>query len=937
MGIGFSVLRPYLLGLLVLLPILFLAWRLNPPPLRPRRSQMSLALRLVLVTLLVLTLAGVRVTTQPHQRAVVAVVDLSASARDSQDAEAAAVRSLAASRGPDDLFGVVTFGHDAAVELPPTKDPFFDVFQTQPDPNYTDIASALRLAAGLIPDGYARQLVLISDGRQNLGDGAATVAALRAEGVRVDVLSVGGPSPPEAMILSTEAPAEMRAGQTASVTVRLRSTQAAGGQLALQVDGNEVAARDVTLPAGVSSQTFNIPALDPGLHRVRAELVAKPDTYAQNNVGEAAIRVLGRPYILVLEGSAGEGSNFEQALTAAGMKVDRRPAAQAPTDAAVLGRYDSLVVVDASADQFPPTAMAGIAESVKSLGKGLVAVGGPNAYGPGGWQNTPLEQALPVRMDLPNRKEKPKVAVVLVMETMEDPRADQVAVGAAEAVIDKLTADDEVGVTDGSKGFVVPLQAVKDKKAIDAQLESAALGDPPTYTPFIQMAGDALKKSNAPLKHVVVLGDGDAELGGAGQDNIQSVLEGLKQSDITTSTIGVDTHNQPQFMAYMQDIARWGGGRFYESNDPSQVPQLFLKESQVALRPWFEQDPFFPKVTAGGDLLQGVPLDAFPQLGGYVVTTAKPAAEVYFSSPKQDPVLAAGSYGLGRSVAWTSDSTGHWTAGFLRSAVSGALFARMVEWTLPGGGPENLTVDARPSGDAIQLSVSGPASDGTLSVGVLDPELYGSSAQLTAVGSGKWQGQIAASSIGTYDLHTVLSKGGQVLGSVDTAVVVPYSPEYLDLGRDDAFLRGIAQEGGALLTKPAAAWAQATLPVPISTDVFWLLLLVVAVLWPLDVAMRRLTLTPRQLGSLARAIVERRRPAEVEVVVPELARLRGRVTGVRRRRAMAAPRSVLTGPAEARGIEAGAADLGPPKPGVEEEALSARLLEARRKRRGKGD
>src|SRR5207302_10799161 len=172
---------------------------------------------------------------------------------------------------------------------------------------------------------------------------------------------------------------------------------------------------------------------------------------------------LGRPYVLVLEGSPGEGANIERALAAAGMKVDVRPAAQAPTDAAVIGGYDSIVVVDASAEIFPPTAMAGIADAVKSLGKGLVAIGGPNAYGPGGWQNTPLEEALPVRMDLPNRKEKPKVAVVLVMETMEDPRADQVVLGAAEAVIDKLGPDDQVGVTDGMRGFLVPLQPVTDK------------------------------------------------------------------------------------------------------------------------------------------------------------------------------------------------------------------------------------------------------------------------------------------------------------------------------------------------------------------------------------------------------------------------------------------------------------------------------------------
>ena len=38
MAIGFSVLRPYLLGLLVLLPIMFLAWRLYPPSLRPNST-----------------------------------------------------------------------------------------------------------------------------------------------------------------------------------------------------------------------------------------------------------------------------------------------------------------------------------------------------------------------------------------------------------------------------------------------------------------------------------------------------------------------------------------------------------------------------------------------------------------------------------------------------------------------------------------------------------------------------------------------------------------------------------------------------------------------------------------------------------------------------------------------------------------------------------
>src|SRR5215470_18830719 len=262
--IGFTFTHPEFLGLLLLLPVVIWAWHRWPPPLSSTRGWVVLVSRLLLIMLLAFALSGVRLTTQPNKRALVAVVDLSASvkAHGNLDAEASIVRSLQSAKGPDDLFGVVTFGHDAAVELPLTRDPAFENFQTQPDPSYSDLAGAVRLAAGLLPDGYARQLVLISDGRQNLGDAASAVAALRAEGVRVDVIPVG------------EAPAAEE--------------------------------------------------LDLGLHTVRAELTVQPDTYTENNVGEASVRVLGRPLVLVLEGKVGEGANVAAALQAAGMDVERR-------------------------------------------------------------------------------------------------------------------------------------------------------------------------------------------------------------------------------------------------------------------------------------------------------------------------------------------------------------------------------------------------------------------------------------------------------------------------------------------------------------------------------------------------------------------------------------------------------------------------------------
>lgn len=938
---GLTVLRPEWLLALAILPLLWFAWRRWPPPLGRGRGVFSLALRIALVTLLVLALAGVRLTTLPHQRGVIAVVDLSASTRHDLPAEAAAVRELQAGKGADDVFGVVTFAHGAEVELPPTRNPNFDSFEAQPDPTFTDIAGALRLAAGMIPDGYSRQLVLITDGRQNIGDTATTIAALRAEGTRVDVLPVGEAPGAEVMVLGVDAPSVLHQGEAASASIQIQSSGSAKGKLVIQVDGKDLEASDINIPAGASTQSVELPKLEPGLHRVKAEIDnASPDTYPDNNLAEAAIRVLGQPAVLVLEGRAGAGDNVITALSAAGMKVDRRLASGAPVDTATLGRYDSVVVVDAGTDQFPTGSLDAIDAYVKGLGHGLVAVGGGDSYGPGGWQNTGLERALPVRMDLPPRKEKPRIAVSFVLESMENPSFDQLEISAVEGVIDKLDQNDQVAITTGGfngASFAVPMTHVTDKKAIEAKLESqsAALGDPGSYSPYVTASESALLATDAPLKHIVVVGDGDATIPD------QATLARIKSEGITVSSIGVRTHPPQQYMDAMNDIATYGGGKFYEADDASAVPDLILKESQVALRPWFEQDPFFPRVTSAGDLLSGVPLNAFPELNGYVVTTAKPGADVYFTSPKDDPVLAAWNYGLGRAVAWTPDSEGRWTSGFLQSDVSGKLFARMVAWTLPTSGDERLQPSAKLSGDSLLLTVNGPAdvSGAALDISVLAPDLSTTQLTLPATAPGHWEGRLPASAVGTYLIHVTLHRGGTKIAENEIDTVVPYSPEYLQLGRDDGQLKAFASVGGTLLARPGQAWSQLALPIPTSSEIFWLLLALAALLWPLDIALRRLTMSREQAREALIAIASFRRPASIEVEAPpELVRLRRRIAPYRRRRGSPVEVPPVMGMPSEPTSKPGASAAAQESQDKEDAAgaLSARLLEARRRRRGSG-
>ena len=880
-AIGISVQRPQLLGLLLLIPLVYLAWLRWPPPLTPRRSVASLGLRTVLIALLVAAVAGIQTTAPSRSRAVIAVVDLSASTLNVRQSQAQLVRALASSRGPDDLFGVVTFGRDALVDVAPTKRPVFETFRTQSDPNYTDISSALQLAAGIVPSGFAKQLVLLTDGRENVNRATAEALALRKEGVRIDVLDVGASSPPESMVLSTEAPPAIRVGESASVAVRTQANVQSTAQLTLRIDGSQTDRRQFDLPTGLSTQIFALPNLQPGLHVIQADLAASPDTYTQNDVGEAVIRVIGPPSILLLEGFPGEGTNVQHALAASGMHVDRLLASRTAPSAADLARYDSIVIVDAPASAFPANSMKAIETFVRTLGRGLVAIGGPSSYGPGSWQNTPLEDALPVLMNPPTPKVS--VAVVLVMESMESAIGDRISRGAAQSVLEQLTASDEFGVTDGLNGFAINLQKVTDKSGLANKLAAAQFGDPPSYTQFIEMAGAALRGSTAPIKHIIVIGDGDAQLvdvmSGQTSDTLHRQIRSLASLGITTSAIGVNTHNSVSNTAFMQDLARVGGGRFYAAANASEVPQLLLTESRSALRPWLEQSQFVPVVASGGDLLHGVAIASMPQLNGYVATSIKPGAEAYLASPKQDPILAAWNYGLGRSVAWTSDSDGYWTGEFLQSPVSAELFASMVNWTLPTSSSSKLSITSDLSSDGIDITVNS-SEPGSLQLTDVTPQLASNALALNSLAPTQWSAHIPTDTTGTYLLHAVLSSNSGTMQQADSAVVVPYLAEYVAFGPDVAFLAGLAQVGGAILTRPAEAWSEPVTPVLVARDVYWALLIVAAVLWPFDIALRRFRTRPDLLVSFAGTLFSSRLGLKAQATVS-----RGSPRAIPRRRA----------------------------------------------------
>jgi hypothetical protein len=204
----------------------------------------------------------------------------------------------------------------------------------------------------------------------------------------------------------------------------------------------------------------------------------------------------------------------------------------------------------------------------------------------------------------------------------------------------------------------------------------------------------------------------------------------------------------------------------------------------------------------------------------------------------------------------------------------------MVAWTLPSAGGGDLRLEAAPRGDGLDLEVTGPEAGGDVRVKVVSPDQTSTADQLHPAGPGRWQGDVPVGSLGTYLVHAVLERSGSVVAQSEVAVPVPYSPEYLELGRDDGLLGTLARQGGSLLDRPERAWSLPTLRIGGRSPVFWLLLLLVVVAWPVDVALRRLTLGPGELVSALRESRDRRRDHE-PAVPASLSRIRAGVDQAR--------------------------------------------------------
>src|SRR4029453_16598872 len=90
-----------------------------------------------------------------------------------------------------------------------------------------------------------------------------------------------------------------------------------------------------------------------------------------------------------------------------------------------LSAYDALALVDVPKRAVQDRAQAAISAYVHDLGRGLLMIGGENSFGAGGWRRSPIEQALPVTIDIPTQLRLPPVSIVILIDVSGSRSAEE--------------------------------------------------------------------------------------------------------------------------------------------------------------------------------------------------------------------------------------------------------------------------------------------------------------------------------------------------------------------------------------------------------------------------------------------------------------------------------------------------------------------------------
>jgi Mg-chelatase subunit ChlD len=806
--------------------------------------------RLLIAGCLILSASGLVVAPRDGHLDTVAILDRSSSVPvRAQERGLARVNAVGSTMRRGDRLGVVAFGADAVVERRPAERVQLSAGASTVVDTGTNIEAALRLARHVLPREGSRRILLISDGRETIGDARKEAAYAAAAGIRVDVAQpdIQGIRQ-QSVVTRVAVPSDVRIGEPFLISVEIEGAAGARGQLSVYRDDEPFSTRDIRMSsAGTASAAFSDRQQHAGIHMYRAQVRDADDDFDQaREAGSGAVvSVSGEPTVLYVSSSDGD---LRSVLAAAGFLVTHVLPESLPASSSGLVAYDAVVLDDVPAARLGMSQMSALARYIEQSGGGLMLLGSSRSLDLAGYPTGALGRILPVDLRPRAGQRAPSLGLVLVFDksgSMAD-LADgtpkiEIARQAVMKVLDVLPSNDALGVIafDADPIIIAPLASNPDARAIAERLRTVDAGGPTRIAPAAELALRWLggkTGATASRRQILLLSDGRTSA-----DDAERLRAAIGKAGVELSVVAIGSNADRDLL---RQLAQSTGGRAYFPADVAELPLIVSREAARSAGGTVVEERFTLRGVSH-PILAGIDRASLPQLGGYVVTAAKPTATSILTSHLDDPILCAWRAGLGRVSVFTADLGSPWSASLRHWRNHAQLWTQAVRWVSRRADDPSLRLAITEGDDFMRISVEADHTDGSfLNLAearaiVRLPTGDTRELALSASAPGRYEARLTAMSAGPY----VISVDGQDRdgGAEHRAVRGVYwsaDRERRARGADVAFLTGLAEMTGGRLLGPTDSPFSETRPKEYVDVSIWLVAAALA-MFVLDLVVRR--------------------------------------------------------------------------------------------------
>ncbi|WP_432359657.1 VWA domain-containing protein [Sporosarcina sp. UB5] len=786
------------LWLLLLVPIMiYMAYTWKSSGMRfAQKGTILYALRSLVILCVVFALTVPYMMLPDDEEQIIFVVDRSVSVEEAGEAAEVWIAESLKARNANQSVGIHSFAGTFRTDIRLTNAELQVPKLAPMESNgATNIANAIDLSAAVAKVNAATRIVLLSDGLETEGSVEELLPKYENSNVQIDTVVLRRANNEDASISLFETPQTAFEGERQLLRVEIESSIRTAGQLLIYLNDEEIISEPVTLDEGANQFAFHHEARGTGLLKYEAKLIVPNDGLLENNRMLSVTMLEQSPRVLVVQ-TERSPSVIPSLLDQDAIEVDVVDADKLPESLSGYLGYGAIIFDNVPGHLVGEHKMTVIEQAVKSFGTGFMMVGGDESYGLGGYFKSPIERLLPVEMEVKGKEQLPSLGLVISLDRSGSMSGSKIVIAreAAARAVELLRNDDTFGFTafDHQIWEVIPVGPLRDKQDAMEQILSIPAGGGTDIFPSVVKAYEDLADLKLQRKHIILLTDGQSPM----PPDYEDVIAEGKNTNVTLSTVAIGTDADSTLL---EELAELGGGRFYNAIDESTIPAILTRETSMLTRTYIEDDPFYVSL---GNVPEWTSIfqRGVPQMNAYIATTPKATATIVAESPKEDPVIAEWMYGLGRTVAFTSDSTGKWSGDLARWEGYPDFWNTAVSRLLPSyeDVPYLITHDR---GGTYTITDSSRKS-AFLEIAIVDEQGKDVPFQSEPLAPGKVRVTLDAAP-GLVFFGVSDDRGGLF----EAGVSVPYSEEFKPSEPDVTLLEKIAERtGGEYLEDPAQAF-----------------------------------------------------------------------------------------------------------------------------------